>query len=132
MRNLFFSLLATISLTAWAHEGHDYGPGSVQLFKGGIIRSLETVNLELVTQGKDIKIYIYDTKLKAADVTKYPVSLTVTLPKKKAEALQLTPQGDHWLTSFDAKNAHRFDLVLAIKQGGHDDKVKWTVEPKRK
>jgi hypothetical protein len=132
MRKLMLALLVTISNTAWGHEGHDHGPGNVQAPKGGVIRSLETVHLELITQGKEIKIYIYDSKLKAADVSQFPASLTVALPKKKAEALPIVPHGDHWMATFDPKNSRRFDLVMAIRQGGHDDKVKWTVEPKRK
>lgn len=132
MHKILLAIIICISTSAWAHEGHDHGPGSVQAPKGGVIRSLETVHLELLTKGHEIKIYLYDTELKAGDVTKYPASLQVALPRKKLEDLKISAQGDHWLASFDAKNAHRFDLVLAIKQGGHDDKVKWTVEPKRK
>lgn len=116
---------------AHAHEGHDHGPGSVQAPKGGIIRSLETMNLELLAKGKTISIYVYDKKLKPEDVSKFPVSATVTLPKKKPEPLSLIPSGDHWKGEFDAKGAHRYSLMLNIKQGGHDDKVKFTVEPKQ-
>lgn len=134
MRNwkTIFVLSALISLSASAHEGHDHGPGSVKPQKGGVVRSLEAVHLELLTDGKNIKIYVFDTGMKPSEAKQYPASLTATLPKKKPEALTLTPKGDHWEAAFDPKNAHRFDLELAIKQGGHDDKVKWTVEPKRK
>lgn len=116
---------------ALAHEGHDHGPGSVQAPKGGVIRSLETVHLELLSKGKTVTIYAYDTSLKPADVSKFPVSATVTLPKKKAEPLKLLPGGDHWTGEFDAKGAHRYTLELSIEQGGHKDKVKYTVEPKK-
>ena len=132
MRNSVIFLSAVLSISALAHEGHDHGPGAVQPQKGGVVRALETVNLELLTEGKSIKIFAFDTKLKAADVSKFVATLTATLPKKKPESIQLTPRGDHWEGTFDPRNSHRFDLQFAIKQGGHDDKVKWTVEPKRK
>lgn len=132
---MFKSLLVGIALLvahkALAHEGHDHGPGQIQAPKGGVIRSLETVHLELLTKGKSLSIYAYDSSLNPQDVTKFPVSATVTLPKKKSENLALIPKGDHWEAEFDAKDAHRFALELSITQGGHKDKVKFNVEPKR-
>ena len=120
-----------ISTNLFAHEG-EHGPSTVQAPKGGVIRSLETVHLELLSKGSTVQIFAYDMNLKPADVSKYPVSATVTLPKKKAEPITLEPKGDHWQAVVDAKGAHRFALEMNINQGGHDDKVKFTVEPKKK
>ena len=128
----FLIAFICIIATAKAHEGHDHGPSTVIPQKGGIVRSLETVSLELVVEGKTIKIFVFDKDKKPADVSKYPSSLTVVLPKKKPENLVLVAKGDHWEFSFDPKNTHRFNVELAIKQAGHNDKVKWTIEPKRK
>ncbi|MGE3760553.1 MAG: hypothetical protein AB7H97_22495 [Pseudobdellovibrionaceae bacterium] len=137
-----FLILSACSLMAFpsqAHEGHDHGPGTVPSQKGGVMRSLETINLELVYKDKSIEIYPFSTeidaktpgKLKPMDISRYPVSATIELPKKKPAAIDLKPAGDHWAASFDAQEAHRFTLVLSIKQGGHQDKVKWTIEPKK-
>jgi hypothetical protein len=131
MRKLIF-ITILFSLNSFAHEGHDHGPGSFQPPKGGVVRSLETVHLELVSKGDSLQIYAYETNLKPASVAKYPVALSIALPKKKAESIKLEDKGDHWEASFDAKGAHRFTMELAIKQGGHDDKVKWVVEPKKR
>lgn len=131
------SLSLLISFQVFAHEGHDHGPAAVPVQKGGIVRSLETVNLELVFKDKTVSIYPFKTemnpktpgKLTPADIGAYPVSATVEMPKAKPVALALKPAGDHWEASVDAKGVHRFTVVLDIKQGGHSDKVKWTVEP---
>lgn len=131
--------LIGLALKAGAHEGHDHGPGNVPLQKGGIMRSLETVHLELVYKDKSIEIYPFEnqtgskgaTKLNPADPNRFPVSAVVELPKAKAQTVELKPAGDHWAVSFDPKGAHRFTFILAIQQGGHNDKVKWTVEPKK-
>jgi hypothetical protein len=131
LKSMIIVLALFLAIIAQAHEGHDHGPGTVQAPKGGVIRSLETVNLELLTQGKSIKIYAYDTNLKPADVKKFPLAATVALPKKKPEALALVAKGDHWEAEYDAKGAHRYTLELSIKQGGHADKVKYNVEPKK-
>src|SRR5690606_24997044 len=90
---LFTMFMATPLI---AHEGHDHGPSQVQAPKGGIIRSLEAVHLELLTKGKTLSLYVYDTDLKPEDAKKFPVSASVTLPKKKAQALPLIAKGDHW------------------------------------
>lgn len=133
------SLILVFANTSMAHEGHDHGPGNIPLQKGGVMRSLETVNLELVYKDKSVAIYPFETKqdprtpgkLTPADVGRFPVSATLELPKAKTQNVELKPAGDHWLATVDPKGAHRFTFVLAITQGGHNDKVKWTVEPKK-
>jgi hypothetical protein len=131
LRSIALTVLLALSASSFAHDG-EHGPSSVQAPKGGVMRSLETVHLELLSKGSKIQIYAYETDLKPANVTKYPVSATVTLPKKKSVALVLEPKGDHWEAQFDAKGAHRYSIELDIKQGGHQDKIKFTVEPKKK
>ncbi len=140
MHRFILSLvLLLLPFTGAAHEGHDHGPSKVPLQKGGVMRSLETVHLELVYKDKSVEIYPFETKLdpktpgklKPADVGRFPVSATVELPKTKTQNVELKPTGDHWTAALDPKGAHRFTLTLAIKQGGHSDQVKWTIEPKK-
>lgn len=132
MYKLAIAFSVAFSLTCFAHEGHGHGPSTFQPQKGGVIRSLETVHLEMLQQGKTVKVYIFDKTGNPADTKKYPVSATATIPKKKAIELTLTPKKDHWEFAFDAKGAHRYLFELKIKQGGHNDKVKWNIEPKHK
>ncbi len=125
-------IISFLTLTsAHAHEGHEHGPSQVQAPKGGILRSLETVHLELLSKGNTIRIYTYNTDLKPVEVKKFPVSATVALPKKESTPLPLADNGDHWVAEFDPKGAHRYTIELSITQGGHDDKVQFTVEPKK-
>lgn len=128
-KSLIITSLLFVVQSLYAHEGHDHGPSQVQAPKGGIVRSLETVHLELLSKGKNLNVYVYDMNFKPEDVTKFPVSATVALPRKKAQALTFSPKGDHWEAEFDAKGAHRYTLEMKIKQDGHEDKVKFTVEP---
>jgi len=129
-KSIVLAGLLAMPYAMFAHEGH--GPSTVQAPKGGVMRSLETVHLELLSKGNTIQIYAYEKDLKPSDVTKYPVSASVALPKKKSEVLALKSKGDHWEAEFDPKGAHRYSLELDIKQDGHQDKVKFTVEPKKK
>lgn len=126
-----FVIALLFAQSALAHEGHDHGPSAVQPPKGGILRSLETVHLELVAKGKMLKVYAYDMNLQPVEVSGLPMTASVTLPRGKAQALPLAAKGKYWEAQFDAKGAHRYTVELAIRQGGHDDKVKYTVEPKK-
>lgn len=132
MKNIIVALVLIFPLVSLAHGVHDSGSAKPQ--KGGVLKSLETIHLELVQMGEELRIYVYnkETPPKAEDVSKYPVSAKAVLPRKKgAKDLNLVPKKSYWATSFDAKGAHRFDFVLSIEQGGHKDDVVFTVEPKK-
>lgn len=137
MKNIFAITLLAISLTfttlGQAHEGHDE-PASVQAPKGGVIKGIEDAYIEVVVKGKDVKIYMYDKNLKPADVSGFKVSAVAELPRgKKAEPVTLKAQGTSFEASFDSKGAHRYTLVLTVAdpKHGHDDKLNFTIEPKR-
>ena len=132
MRELACIFVVTLfSVAGFTHGGHDHGPGSVQPPKGGVIRSLETIHLELVTLGQELKIFIYDKDLKPLDVSKYPASATVLRPRTEGdENLNLIPKKDHWEASYDSKGIHRYTIHFKITQGSHEDLVKFNVEPK--
>jgi hypothetical protein len=119
-----------LSSIAVAHEGHDHG-ATPQAPKGGMIRVNEVAAFEVIVKGKDIQIYPYDLKLKAHDVSKVSAKAEIRLPRKKGESLMLSPKGDHWVASFDAKGAHRYTLDLMVDIAGHKDKLSYTIEPKK-
>lgn len=132
MRNVFFTLVLSFIFTntASAHGVHSAGEAKPQ--KGGVIKSLETINVEMVNIGKEIRVYIYDKKQKPVRVKSYPVSAKVVLPRGKGETtLKLKDMGKFWRATYDAKGIHRFDFIFSIEQGGHKDKLKFTIEPKK-
>lgn len=120
--------LILLMSAATAHEGHDHS--QIQAPKGGVLHALETVFVEFLSKGQDIQIYLYDLNLKPLAVTKYEASAQVELPRKPRQKLEIKPFGEHWNAKFDAKGAHRFTVIFEIKQGGHHDQLKYTVEPK--
>ena len=134
------NLLLAIGITVFgfgisAHEGEDHdAPSMVQAPKGGTIKSLEQTHVEVLVKGKDIKIYLYDKELKPQSVNGYVVSAKVQMPRsKKSEAIVLTARDQSFEASFDAKGMHRYTLHLAVKdpKTGHDDKLKYNIEPKK-
>lgn len=118
-----------------AHEGHDHnGPAGVQAPKGGMIKGNEDTYLEVVSKGKDLKIYVYDINLKPLDPGTRAIKAEVQLPRsKKSEDLALTAKESMLEATYDAKKAHRYTLILSVKspQEDHADKLKFTIEPKK-
>ncbi|WP_374029099.1 hypothetical protein [Bdellovibrio bacteriovorus] len=137
MKQIFLSLIAAsfFALPVSAHEGHDHdGPAMVQAPKGGVIKSLEEVHVEVVSKGKDIKVYLYNKDLKPADASQFKIKLKAELPRsKKTEELTYKTEAHHLEASFDAKGAHRYNLIVLITDAkqGHEDKLTFTVEPRK-
>ena len=135
-----FSSLSLVSpAVGWAHEDHDHdGPSTVQAPKGGIIKSTEDMHIEVVAKGKEIKVYFYTMDLKPVDLSKQKITLKAELPRtKKSEVLVLKTSGNLIESTFDAKGAHRYILVVTLSEshheGGkaHEDKLNFNIEPRK-
>lgn len=131
---LTLALVFTAS-QGFAHEGHDHdAPKAITAPKGGVIKSLEETNVEVVSKGNDLKVYLYDKELKPQDVGPFTVSAKAEMPRtKKTEDIVLKPMGNFFEATFDAKGIHRYTLLLSVKdpKTGHDDKLKFTIEPRK-
>lgn len=136
MKHLLIALtLILLSVTASAHDGHDHDmPKGLSAPKGGTIKAIERILVEVVNKGNDIKIYIYDKELKPQDAALYNVTAVVQKPRvKKLEEVNLKATGNMLETSYDAGGIHRYTLVLKVKdpQEKHADTMKFVIEPKK-
>lgn len=130
-----FLFILLFSFQSYAHEGHDHdAPLTIQAPKGGSIKSLEETYVEVLSKGNDLKIHLYDKDLKPKEVAGFTVSAQAQLPRtKKKEVIELKPAGTFFEAQFDAKKAHRYTLILKVKdpKTGHDDELKFTIEPRK-
>lgn len=134
MRKLL-TLCLVLSIQAMPHEGHDHdGPSTLQPLKGGVIKSLESSAVEVVSKGKELEIYFFDKDGKPEEASKFKVTAYAQLPRtKKKEKVPLVPK-EKWLEgTYDGKGTHRYTLILEIKPPNEDhaDKVNFTIEPKK-
>lgn len=134
------TLLLTLSLmtlnSAFAHDGHNHGPGQVQPTKGGVILKAESFFLEVVGSNKEIKFYPLkqvDPKsmmLKPIPQKDFKLSATFSLPRsKKVETISLKPVADYFLGTLDAKNSHRYQVDVTIDYMGENEKMTYQIEP---
>tara|TARA_B110001454_G_scaffold219179_1_gene250754 strand:- start:39193 stop:39636 length:444 start_codon:yes stop_codon:yes gene_type:complete len=133
---------ATIASTALAHDDHDHdGPSSFQPLKGGVVKSTESINIEVVNKDSKQEIYVYDVDGKVKDTKTYTLKAGMKLPKsKKIEKLKLdsitdstSGQFSHYEVNSKPKNTHRYSLVLEVKDAkeDHGDKIEFTIELKK-
>ncbi|MEN0059760.1 MAG: hypothetical protein AAGB31_13050 [Bdellovibrio sp.] len=135
MKKIFLILVLTaLSFQAPAHEGHDHDGKTVQAPKGGVIKSLESHHIEVVTKGQEFRIYIYDANMKLQDPAPFKVSAQAELPRtKKKESLTLKTENSVLIGSHEAKGWHRYTLILSVTPPteAHTDTLKFTIEPKK-
>lgn len=133
---LFLTALTLLPLhAALAHQGHDHdAPTTLKAPKAGVIKTLDEASVEVVSKGKDIKVYVYDKELKPAEATRFQIVATAELPRGKAEEpVKLEPKGKLFEGSFDAKGSHRYTLKLAVTDTAtkRTDKLTFTIEPRK-
>lgn len=138
MRNLI--LVATLALSmssplVMAHEGHDHdAPTTLKAPKGGIIKALDESRVEVVSRGKDIKIYVYDKEMNPAPTSEFKIVAKAALPRtKKEDEIKLTSKENFFEGNYDAKGAHRYTLKLAVtdSKASHSDNLTFTIEPRK-
>lgn len=121
--------------TASAHEGHDHdAPKGLVAPKGGQIKAIELTLIEVVTSGKNLKIYLYDKELKPQNAALYNVKAEAEKPRvKKRESVTLSVKDGIVEATYDAKGVHRYTLHITLKdpKESHTDTIKFTIEPKK-
>ncbi len=135
IQKLLIAALISLPQTGFSHEGHNHdAPGMVKAPKGGIIKSLDNIHVEVVNKGQTIQIHFYNKDLSPADVAGYPTVAEIELPRtKKVENVSLTKIGQSFEYTYDAKNVHRYTLRLAVTDPSIKEtvKLKFTIEPRK-
>ncbi len=131
MKFLSLSLLVVLNCAQiLAHEGHNHdAPKTLSPLKGGTIKQFpieakdgkkeQHCFVEVVKSGKNLKIYFFDSAQKNVDAKDFeltagalPFSRNMKNADTKSILLTLEDKKTFYLTSFDKKNAHKFDLIL--------------------
>lgn len=120
---------------ALAHGGHDHDAAqTMNAPKGGVVKSLEKTNVEVVSKGNNLSINLYDKEMKPKATSGFTVTAAAELPRsKKRDEIKLVVKEFSYEAVYDAKGVHRYTFIVSIKDPatGHDDKLKYTIEPKR-
>lgn len=135
MKTLLLIAALIISTSAVAHEGHDHdAPTTLKAPKGGIIKALDESRVEVVSKGKELKIFVYDKEMKPALASEFKLIAKAELPRtKKIEDIKLVAKENFFEGTYDAKGAHRYTLKLEVKDSkmNHTDHLTFTIEPRK-
>jgi len=122
---IWFGLIAS---SAWAHEGHDHG--SLSAPNGGAVKEGKKLNVELVQEGKKIKLYPVNRAWKLISPLKdVEMSAQIEFPNKKAETLLLKKETDHFSAEVDAKGAYRYKMMVSLSVKRVKEDIEFNVEP---
>jgi hypothetical protein len=125
------TLLITMTMqNAKAHEGHDKIPGASVAKYGGQVKGTDELYVEVVPEGSQIKIYVYDHDKKNTDLKTVTLTGEFKLPKqKKSEPLTITLKENYFETTVNSKNAHRFNVELKVTHNNKTEKLRYVLEP---
>jgi hypothetical protein len=129
---LVASTLALAPVPSIGHEGHSHGVGA-EAPHGGMVKEGKNFVVEVVPLKTELEIFFYTKGGQDIPIKDVEVKATAQPPKKAKTDLKLTPSGDHYKTSFDAKGAYRYELVIQAKLLGPNAKpgetLKFQIEP---
>lgn len=129
MKKIFAALiLISLSISGYAHEGHNQAPGSLKSLHGGTVQAGKQINLEVIVSGTTLTIFpeAHEGKdLPAKDV----VIEAKAAPKKgKPYAVKFTPAKEGLTATVDLAGANRLPVTISTTVQGKTDKFLVQVE----
>ncbi|KYG61400.1 hypothetical protein AZI86_16940 [Bdellovibrio bacteriovorus] len=138
MKKWIISFIMLAGSLTFAHGDHEHeSAASSRPMKGGIVQRIEEAHVEIVAKGKNIKIYLLDLKSEKPQSLKFEdftLAAKAELPRGKGTSnLTLEPKDGYLEANFDAKGAHRYNLILSLvhKPTKHSDTLTFVIEPKK-
>ncbi len=123
-KHFFLSLMvAFLASTAYAGEGHRHShEAAVEAAPhGGILRDAMPFKAELILNGDDAKVYIYDKQLKPVVLDHAELKGQLKFPRQTKETivtLKRASSGAYYETKLKGiSNVHRYDLHIDLKIG---------------
>lgn len=103
---------------------------------GGLVQESQKLNMELVTEGSEIRLYPLSKMGAAVPAKAVHLSASLLTETKKTETkkktrLKLNPAGDHFIARLPQKGLQSFELTVQAKAKGETEDFVFKVEPKK-
>jgi hypothetical protein len=129
MKKLFAIMVSSLlSISAFAHEGHDDAPGALKAVHGGTVKAGKEMNLEFVVSGDELKLYPVGHDGKDLSAAAVKLQATAKSPKGKEAPLKLEPKDGALAGKVDFAGAYRVEVKVVANVGGKTDSFKFQVE----
>lgn len=120
---------APLSQLAIAGDDHNHEAAVEPAPHGGTLRDAGDFKAEAVLNGDNIKIYVYDKKLKAVKVAKDEMTGEVQFPKEKAKPVTFKKNGEFFeATVKGISKVHRYDMHVVLEEGGKKTKIDFGID----
>jgi len=124
---LFILAVLSIGVYSFAHEGHDHAPGHGAPH-GGVVKEGKNFDLELVTQGQEIRLYPLDKKGQSILAQNLVISATAQPPKQAKADLRLVAEKEYFTAKADPKGSYRFELSVTATYQKQKNEFRFQVE----
>jgi hypothetical protein len=128
LAKIILSVAVLVSMSSFAHEGHDDAPGAIKANHGGTVKAGKEINLEYVVSGSEVKLFPVSHDGKDLTSAEVKLSVTAKLPKGKAEVIKLDSKDGAFIAKVDFKSAYRIEMNIEADHQGKKSAFKFQVE----
>ena len=120
MKKTIVALSIFTILNAFAGDGHNHEAAVEPAPHGGTLRDAKPYKAELVLNGDEAKIYMYDANVKPATLSATEMKGKLRFPKQKKESEVIFKKtGEAFVTILKGvSKVHRYDLHVNFEQDG--------------
>jgi hypothetical protein len=105
--------------TLCAGEGHNHEAAVESAPRGGTLRNAGDYKAEIVINGDQLKLYVYDKKLKPIQMDKAEITGDVQFPKEKSKPITFKKVGESYeVTIKGISKVHRYDMHINLEVAG--------------
>lgn len=111
--------LAVAAPVVRAHGDHKHEEAVEAPPHGGVLRDALPFKSEIIVNGDDVTLYVYDKDLKPAVLDKPAFKGEIQFPRQKRKSVTFTRDGDVYKARIPGiTKVHRYDLHVIIDVGG--------------
>jgi hypothetical protein len=131
MKASFLVIMMTFCFPLFSHEDHSHGPVGPVAPNGGQLKVGKEINVEVLGNKTEVKIYPYDHDMKALTLEQIEIKGNFVIPRKQiSKKMDFKKANGFWHASIDGSKTHRYVLDLTFSVAGKNDQFSFQVEPK--
>ncbi|HYX37749.1 MAG TPA: hypothetical protein VE954_32000 [Oligoflexus sp.] len=113
------SLLLGAAAPLMAHDGHNHEAATETAPHGGTLRNAGDYKAEIVINGDNLKLYIFDKQLKPMKLEKAELTGDVQFPKEKSKPVTFKKAGEFYSATVKGiSKVHRYDMHVNLEVAG--------------
>lgn len=114
---ILISALMLAATLSFAHDGHNHEAAVEAAPHGGILRDAPPYKSEVVLNGDNVKLYVYDKALKPMEIKLQELSGDVQFPRQKTKPVTFKKSGEVFVATIPGiGKVHRYDMHVFLDE----------------